>query len=611
MKTQLNFLGRYAAFWIIYFFASRLIFLIYHITKTEQVASFGEISRIFLFGLKMDASITGYFLMIPVIFLTVNSFFNSDYLNNFIKPYTGVLLFFSTILVMTDLRIYDHWSYKLDIAPFLYFKNPEEAAGFVTWTELIIGVPAIFIFAWFFWKIFKRHVLSVQMEHKPSFVWKPLSFLVLSVLLIVPIRGGVGISPINESSVYFSENQFSNHAATNVLWNFVHSISEMEDDLTAYQHMNADKAKKMVDNILSEENSVPGLLKITRPNIILVMMESMTRKFVYAKMDEVVVTPHLNRYGLEGIYFSNFFASGERTNKGLAAILSGQPSMPQSSIIGTPKKAAQLPSLIKELKVADYTTSFYHGGDIEFDNMKSYILSSEPDKLIDKKDFDAVNYDAKWGVHDSVLYEKVFEECQNAKNPFFKTILTLSNHEPFDVPQKSKFKIDNPERHFANAANYADRALSVFIEKIRKTPMWDSTLMILVADHSTVMPWYSSNYEIARFKIPMVWMGGALETGHRKIKKYGDQTDIAVTLLNQLKLSREGFKFGKDLFDPATSSFAYYAFNKGFGFVSDSLTLIYDNKRQDYLEASGNGKHFHLDIGKAFQQVVSIDYGEK
>jgi len=337
----------------------------------------------------------------------------------------------------------------------------------------------------------------------------------------------------------------------------------------------------------------------------------MTRKMVYAKRDNIVITPFLNAYGNEGIYFSNFYGSGERTDKGLVAILSGQPSMPQNSILNSPKKVVRLPSLFTSLKRMGYHTSFYYGGDITFGNIKSYILNYEPHVLKDKTDFKEEVYNAKWGVHDHMLYNKVFEEIQLATTPYFTTILTLSNHEPFDVPQLNIFEGDNPEYLFANAANYADQAMHDFIENIRSTPQWDNTLIIMVADHSTVLPFYSSNFELARFKIPMVWLGGALKEGGMTVTKFGDQTDIARTLLNQLSVSADAYKFGKDLFAKDAHSFAYYAFNKGFGFVSDSLTLIYGNKNQEFLVKEVNTQRFPENTGKAFQQVFAKDYFEK
>jgi phosphoglycerol transferase MdoB-like AlkP superfamily enzyme len=512
---------------------------------------------------------------------------------------------------MTDLRIFHHWGYRLDVSPFLYLSNPEEAVNFISFWEIGLGVPAIFIFTVVFYYYFRKKIQLHWPLHKKNLFLQPVLLLVVGMLLIIPIRGGVGISVLNESSVYFSKNQFSNQAAINVFWNFVHALTEMKGDQKSYEHMPVEEAEEIVDKLYQPADSTRTLLKTDRPNVILIIMESMTRKLVYAKRDEVVITPFLNAYGKEGIYFSNFYGSGERTDKGLAGILSGQPAMPLNSILSSPKKAAQLPSLLKSLKSTGYHTSFYYGGDVEFGNMKSYILNYEPHVLIDKASFTEKDFDAKWGVHDHLLFEKVFEEIQSTTTPYFKTILTLSNHEPFDVPQQNVFAGDDPEYLFANAANYADKAMHDFIEKIRFTPQWENTLIIMVADHSTVLPFYSSNSELARFKIPMVWLGGALETGGMNVTKFGDQTDIARTLLNQLGMSADEYKFGKDLFAKDSHSFAYYAFNKGFGFVSDSLTLIYDNKNQEYLVKEVNTQRFQENIGKAFQQVFSKDYFEK
>lgn len=104
---------------------------------------------------------------------------------------------------------------------------------------------------------------------------------------------------------------------------------------------------------------------------------------------------------------------------------------------------------------------------------------------------------------------------------------------------------------------------------------------------------------------------GALKSGKQTISKFGDQTDISYTLLKQLNVTNEEYHFGKDLFAKDSPSFAYYVFNKGFGFVSDSITLIYDNKNKEYLVHDLFSDDFPEGVGKAHQQVISRDFNEK
>lgn len=594
-----------------YFFVARSIFLIYNYEKTIAVSSGGQVMDIFLHGLKMDASVTGYFLILPVVYFILSSFFKGNKFEPVIKYYTFFILFITTILMATDLRIYHHWGYRLDVSPFLYLKNPEEAVNFISFAELAVGIPAILIMTGLCYYAFDKILKPASVSHKRSWMVTPLTFITLGILLIIPIRGGVGLSPLNESSVYFSTNNYCNQGATNVFWNVAHSITELDKQQQSYKHMPDGLAQSIVDDLYRPAKKTKKILKKKRPNIVLVVMESMTKKMLYSEKDSIVITPHLNQYGKEGIYFSNFYGSGERTDKGLVAILSGYPPIPASSITNSPKKVDQLPSLLKTLKTVGYHTSFYYGGDINFANIKSYIIHCGPDVMVDKTSFPSKYYDAKWGVHDHLLFEKVYEDMQSDTSPWIKTILTLSNHEPFDVPQPMIFDGDDPERLFANAANFADNALFEFIECLRETPDWKNTLVILVADHSTVLPFYSSHYELARFEIPMIWLGGALKSGKQEISKFGDQTDISYTLLKQLNVTNEEYHFGKDLFARDAPSFAYYVFNKGFGFVSDSITLIYDNKNKEYLVHDLFSDDFPEGVGKAHQQVISRDFNEK
>ena len=129
------------------------------------------------------------------------------------------------------------------------------------------------------------------------------------------------------------------------------------------------------------------------------------------------------------------YSTGDRTEIGLASILSGFPAQPQSSIVHFPKKTEKLPSLIRSLKQLDYNSTFYYGGDISFASMSSFIYNSGIDKIIDKSSFSPKTYNAKWGVHDHILFEKVYDDILKDSSQFLKICLSLSSHPPYDIPE--------------------------------------------------------------------------------------------------------------------------------------------------------------------------------
>src|SRR5690606_7393298 len=150
------------------------------------------------------------------------------------------------------------------------------------------------------------------------------------------------------------------------------------------------------------------------------------------------------------------YASGDRTDKGLIAILSGYPAQPQTSIIKFPAKTERLPQLNRFIREMGYRTSFIYGGDIDFANFRSYLNSSGFDHLTTLDDFDDELYTSKWGVHDHHMFKRALEELDTTTAPFFKVILTLSSHEPFDVPIEPLLPGNDAESLFLNSCHYTD-----------------------------------------------------------------------------------------------------------------------------------------------------------
>ena len=148
-------------------------------------------------------------------------------------------------------------------------------------------------------------------------------------------------------------------------------------------------------------------------------------------------------------------------------------------------------------------------------------------------------------------------------------MLTLSSHEPFDVPFA---KFDDP---MLNAMAFTDASLGRFVERVRQTPVWNDLLVILIADHAYPYPYGIANSDALRHRIPMLWLGGAVRRP-AVVETYGSQSDLAATLLAQLGIAHGDFLFSRDLFDPARPKFGYWCFNNGFGVADAGGTTIFD-----------------------------------
>jgi len=423
-------------------------------------------------------------------------------------------------------------------------------------------------------------------------------------LMIIPIRGGIGLAPMNLSKVYFSSNLFSNHLAVNTIWNILFSLTEEKDLKSKYEFMPDKEAKRIVADIFKDSiDSSEMLLNTQNPNILFIILESFTGKIIDYKLNNIEVTPNLNKWSKEEIYFSNMYASADRTDEGLVAWFSGFPSQPKSAIMNYPDKCSHLPSIIKAFKNKNYTSKFLYGGDISFANMSSYLLLMGIDSLIDKQSFPKDNYNAKWGVHDHILFEKLYSEVNKAKAPYFYSALSLSSHPPYDIPVKSIFEGKDEETMFLNTMHYTDESLGLLIDKLRKSDKWKDLLVIITADHGARFPLNSETWEPSRFKIPMIWMGGAV---NKKLNysKICSQTDFSKTILNQTGNTGSEFIFANNILSKTTTNLAWYAFNNGFTYITDKGMVSYSNDSNSVISKSDSTEQ-SLKNGKAILQVVT------
>jgi len=209
-----------------------------------------------------------------------------------------------------------------------------------------------------------------------------------------------------------------------------------------------------------------------------------------------------------------------------------------------------------------------------------------------------------------IPFEKLAEEADRAKTPFFHVLLTLSSHTPFDVPMEPVFPGTDHLSKFHNSVYYTDQALGKFLETARTRDWWDETLIILMAGHGCRIG-NTTAHAKERFSIPMLWLGGALSVRDTVISKIGSQTDLPATLLNQLGLAHEDFKFSKDLFSGDTKSFTYYTYNDGIGFLTDTSYTVFSLVTNDYLVKQDSGLAGTNDAGLAYLQFLFDDFNSK
>lgn len=328
------------------------------------------------------------------------------------------------------------------------------------------------------------------------------------------------------------------------------------------------------------------------------------------------VTPEFEKLISEGVLFSNFYASSDRSDRGITAVLSGYPAQPTRSIIKTPAKACKLPTLASSLDKAGYSTSFYYGGELDFANIRSYLVNSGFDKMVGKDDFEEKDCNSKWGAHDHVVFDKFLLDtdekyAKGSISPFFSTIFTLSSHEPFEVPMETKMEGNDDASRFLNAMYYADQSVGEFIRQAKTGGWYENSLIIHVADHGHPLPGNSPVHAPEKFHIPMLWLGGALNEKDTVITTIGSQTDLAATLLRQMDISSESFTWSKDMLDPGTLPFAQDVFNNGMGHINQQGLVTFDNVGKIIIHQDTATTEAGLHAAKAHLQVSYQDFLNK
>jgi phosphoglycerol transferase MdoB-like AlkP superfamily enzyme len=608
MKSRIFSFLKIYLFWIFYFVFARVYFLFRNWSFTSEY-SFGEILKAFIHGLKMDISMAGYFAILFAAIFTFTFWTGSRIVARIIDVFSKILISVTSLLLITNTEIYNHWGKHIDNSLLLYLKTPEEAASSLsifTYILLIGGAGAITA-GWIF--IFNRYVKKSFSTISKSSYKTGLVFLVITVLTVIPIRGGLGIAPMNTGSVFFHKDIYPNNLAANYCWVTVNTLSKSKKHGYSYKFMEQTKADSLIASLYSHKSKSISFTEHPKPNIILIILESFTAKAIEPLGGLPDITPNLNQIAREGICFQNFYSSGARSDKGLVSILSGFPAQPNTSIMKYSQKTAQLPSLARELNQAGYSTAFTYGGSVDFANMRSYLMNSGFDEIISKDDYPKSESISKWGIPDDRMFEHFSDEITGTATPFFKTLYTLSSHEPFDYPNSENLGGLSVTEKFLNSLNYTDEALGNFFNDAKQQKWWGNTIIILTADHGHPLPGKNQINDKERYHIPLIITGGALNPDVSGNTIIGNHTDIPTTILASLNLPQDNFKYGKNLFSRDAPSFSFFVYRNAVGLIDSASTTTFQRENNSFAgTADIKISEKKKELMKAFLQSVWNDY---
>lgn len=613
MKKRLLFLLTVFFCWLPILAIQKPVFMLYHHALANE-CSLIDYLKVITHGLLLDCTVSGYLTVIPLLCILVSVWLPGTFYQKLIKGYflaTGLLV---AAIFAVDVALYGYWGFRLDATLFFYLQSPTDAMASVPIGTFFLQFLLFLIYAYGIYWVFKRFVV-------PLFPTTPthnrlggtIVILLLGGILFIPIRGGVTTSTANVGMVYFSKNQFLNHSAINPAFSLLASLSKQQDFAAQFDFFPEEERKERYA-ALTAHNNLPmndvdteKLLTTDRPNILIILMESFTANVIEAVGGEAGITPNLNRLSREGVTFTNMYANSFRTDRGIVAVLNGYLAQPTTSIMKYPAKSQTLPSIAKSLGEQGYTADMLYGGDINFTNMQSYFFSSGYSQITADRDFPLSSRLSKWGANDDITFTHLYESIKDRdeKAPWLSTFLTLSSHEPFEVPYHH---LEDP---YLNSVAFTDSCIGSFVDKLKELPVWKNTLIVLVSDHGYRYPSSLTDYEPRRFHIPMIWLGGAVKEP-AVIETYANQTDLAATLLSQLGLPHDQFIFSRDILAPGYPEYSFYTFTNGFGFIDSTGVSVYDNEsNKPLIENPAAGSEERLNRGKVLLQTLYDDLGNR
>ena len=441
------------------------------------------------------------------------------------------------------------------------------------YTGLTLAGSGVVLVAWRFG--------AVRWVCKGDSAWKLRAIPVLGTAALV-----VGISYLfSQSQLPRFSNEFNRELAKDGPYAFCAAFWESEIDYERF-YLKHDAARSLARArellCLSDTppaSADPGDLRRVikhegaekRHNIVFVSVESLSAAFmshfkVNFKMRSYL-TPNLDRLADEGILFTNLYATGTRTVRGLEALTLSVPPTPGQSIVWRPMNTNLFTSG-SVCRARGYDVSYIYGGDAMFDNMRTYF-SRNNYRVVDRgtKPRDEITFQNAWGVADEDLFRWVLLEADtihSANKPFFMHVMTVSNHRPFTFPEN---RIDMPQGSREAAVKYTDWCIGEFLNKAKSKPWFANTIFVIVADHCHGSAG-KMELDVTKYHIPcIIWNPQLIQP--RSYDRLCSQIDMVPTLFGMMNWSYTTRTFGQDVFSPG------YTPDKERVFVSNYQKIAY------------------------------------
>lgn len=530
-----------------------------------RVLDVGGVAYVFLQGLRFDVSAIAYVMLVPALLAPLLSTTRwtvrpTAWLVRFVFAIALAEFFFLELATPAFIEEYDTRPNYLFVE---YLKYPHEVLS-TLWgayrSQVVfagLGVPVALACAW-------RWLGRGGPPAGPLHPLKALPLaLAMTALCVLGGRSTLAHRPANASTVAYSTDALVNTLPLNSLYTVGGAIYDMRrherggityGKLPYAEVLDVVRAESGIPPDAFDDPAIPTLhtqqptRAYKRPlNLVIVLEESLGAEFVGC-MGGLPLTPELDRLSREGMWFTDLYATGTRSARGIEAVLTSFLPTPAGAVVQLPRSERNFFTIAELLGRAGYHTSFIYGGEAHFDNMRRFFTGNGFERIIDHQDFDAPRFDGSWGVSDQDLFRRAHAEFEaHGDRPFFSLVFSSSNHTPWDFPADEIALYESPAATRNNAVKYADHALGEFFDLARGSSYWESTVFLIVADHNSRV-YGPALVPVDRFHIPALFLGGTIAP--ERVGLLASQIDLLPTALSLIGFGGRHPSLGRDLTDP-------------------------------------------------------------
>lgn len=518
--------------------------------------------------------------------------------------FTFVVFIFVVLLLQNAISEYFFWNefgvkYNFIAVDYLVYTN--EVIGNIMQSYPVVPIfSALFIVAVTITFIIIKYSKN-YLESLPTFAEKiKITFFYFGLFVLALVT--VPFLATKENS----QNIFSNELQANGIYKFYLAFMNSELEYTKFYKTIPEKEayallNKQLD-LLSNKNTLQNKSANgpeTRKNVVLITIESYSAEFLKMYGNQQNITPFLDSLATQSLLFTNLYAVGNRTVRGLEAVTLCLPPTAGESVVKRKDNKNKF-STGSVFKQKGYQVKYLYGGDAFFDNMQDFFSGNGYD-IVDKKSFqpNEITFANIWGVCDEDMYNKaikVMHEEAKTNKPFFNHIMTVSNHRPFTYPN-NKINIPGDAKSREGGVKYTDFALQAFFKKARKQPWFSNTVFVIVADHCASSAG-KTELPLDKYRIPaMIYSPGFIAP--KKDTHLMSQIDIMPTLFGLLNFNYKSKFFGQDVLKATYKPRALIATYQNLGLIKDNvLTIISPKKQVNQLQLT---VVFDPKIGSEFQ----------